>query len=192
MIVDELYDLQESSGYSFEGSWTPDLVFSKLWLIKELARIQPNISTMYVLGAWYGNLAVLIDRQNQLTVDHIVNVETDREFLKTSQGLMRKLGIDNVEFMQADANDLDYRQVDADSAVVNTSLTDMFGRNWFEQIPPGTLVAMQARDHDPGQSYSSVDQIARRFPLSETLYRGELLLEDPETPYTRYMLIGRR
>lgn len=192
MIVDELYDLQESSGYSFEGSWTPDLVFSKLWLIRELSRVQPHISTMYVLGAWYGNLAVLIDRQNNLSVDHIVNVETNKQFLKTTKNLLRKLGIDNVELMLRDANDLDYRQLDSHSVVVNTSLTDMPGRAWFDHIPQGTLVALQARDHDPGRQFHSEDSILTRFPMRSVKYRGQLGLEDPQTDYNRYMVIGRK
>ena len=30
--------IDESSGYSLQGSYTPDLVFSKLWLVYELER----------------------------------------------------------------------------------------------------------------------------------------------------------
>ena len=66
----------------------------------------------------------------------------------------------------------------------------MSGIDWFEHIPKDTLVVMQARDHDPGQQYHSTDDIVQRFPLSEVIYEGELELEDPETGYTRYMVIG--
>ena len=34
-----LGDIFESSGYSLEGSYTPDLVFSKLWLARELKSV---------------------------------------------------------------------------------------------------------------------------------------------------------
>ena len=183
-------EITESSGYSLEGSFTPDLVFSKYWLMQELAQIQPHISTMYVLGSWYGNLALFLTRYGEPQVDHIINVETNKEFLTTGQQLLDKFGADNVEYMLKDANDLDYRQVDDRSVVVNTSLTDMEGRAWFDNIPAGTLVALQGRDQDPNRNFHSAEDIQKRFPLSQVLYAGSLDLEDPQTEYTRCMTIG--
>ena len=190
MIVDELYSLEESSGYSLEGSFTRDLVFSKLWLLQELAKIQPQISTMYILGAWYCNLALFVDRYQQVKVDKIINVETDREFLSTGKSLLDQAGADNVEYMQADANDIDYRQLGSNGVVVNTSLTDMPGTDWFKNIPTGTLVVLQARDHDPGEQFAGPEDIEQKFPFDQVLYSGELALEDPETEYTRFMVVG--
>ncbi len=190
MILEDIFALDESSGYSLQGSFTPDLVFSKLWLMRELAKIQPQVSTMYVLGSWYGNLALLLTRYPQVQVDKIINVETNPKFLKGSQHILDQAGADNVEYMQKDANDLDYRQLGKDGVVVNTSLTDMPGTAWFENIPAGTLVALQARDNDPGEQFRSPKDIQQKFPLSQVLYSGSLELEDPETQYTRFMTIG--
>jgi len=190
MILEDIFALDESSGYSFEGSFTSDLVFSKLWLIRELAKIQPRVSTMYVLGSWYGNLAVLLTLYPKIQVNEIINVETDPEFLKGSQRILNRVGADNVEYMLKDANELDYRQLDRDGVVVNTSLTDMPGTDWFGNIPPGTLVVLQARDHDPGKQFAGPEDIEQKFPFDQVLYSGELALEDPETEYTRFMIIG--
>lgn len=190
MIVDELFDLEESSGYSFSGSFTPDLVFSKLWLIRELSNIQPQIDTMYVLGSWYGNLALLLTRYPQVQVRKIINVETQAKFLKHSKRILDQAGADNVEYMQADANNLDYRQLGRRGAVVNTSLTDMPGTDWFDNIPTGTVVVLQARDHDPGEQFDSAADIEQKFPMSQVLYSGSLNLKDPETQYQRFMVIG--
>ena len=192
MLINEFASLEESSGYSLEGSFTRDLVFSKYWLMHELSRIQPHISTMYVLGAWYGNLALFLNRYPLVEVDQIINVETDPEFLKSSRNILKQTGADNVEHMLKDANDLDYRQLDRDGAVVNTSLTDMPGTDWFSNIPSGTLVVLQARDHDPGEQFTGPEDIVQKFPLSQVLYSGGLELEDPETEYTRFMVIGRK
>lgn len=182
--------LEESSGYSLAGSFTRDLIASKVWLLQELARIQKHYSTMYVLGSWYGNLALYTKLQPTITVDHIINVETNAEMLETSQRILYLVGADNVEYMLKDANELDYRQLGPDGVVVNTSLTDMSGTAWFDRIPAGTLVAMQSRDHDPGRAAYSTQDIVDQFPLSKIIYDGELDLEDPETAYTRYMVIG--
>jgi hypothetical protein len=192
MILSEIVNLEESSGYSLEGSFTPDLVFSKLWLMRELAKISPDIGTMYVLGSWYGNLALLITRYPMVQVDHVINVETDPEFLKGSQDILNQAHAHNVEHMQKDANTLDYRQLGSNGVVVNTSLNDMKGTDWFENIPKGTLVAMQARDQVENEQFASPEDIEQKFPLSQVLYSGSLDLEDPETEYTRFMVVGRK
>jgi hypothetical protein len=182
--------IEESSGYSLKGSFTPDLVFSKLWLMRELVDIQPHITVMYVLGSWYGNLALMMDRFQHPRVDQIINVESDKKFLNSSQEILDQAGVDNVTYMLKDANNLDYRRLGDQGVVVNTSLTDMPGRAWFQHIPKGTMVVLQARDHDPGEQFDSPESIQQRFPLSQVLYSGSLELEDPETPYTRFMVIG--
>lgn len=190
MILKEIYALDESSGYSLEGSFTPDLVFSKLWLIRELAKIAPKIHTLYALGSWYGNLALILNHAQKISVDKVINVETNPKFLKGSKKILDQLGVGNVDYMLKDANDLDYRQLGRGGAVVNTSLTDMPGTDWFDNIPKGTLVAMQARDQDPGEQFGSPKNIQQKFPLSKVLYSGSLDLQDPETEYTRFMVIG--
>lgn len=194
MIAQEILthrsELAESSGYSLAGSFTRDLVASKIWLLTELARIAPQVGTVYVLGSWYGNLGVLLALDPVIKYKKLINVETDRKFLEASRRIHNYLGMNNTEYMLADANDLDYRQLGDNGIVVNTSLTDMPGQAWFDNMPVGTLVAMQSRDHDPGNDAHSTQDIVNQYPLSEVIYDGELNLEDPETEYTRYMVIG--
>jgi predicted RNA methylase len=192
VIINEILTLpvNESSGYSFAGSFTPDLIRSKVWLLTELARIAPKVGTIYVLGSWYGNLGVLLALDPIIKYKRLINVETDPEFLQASERIHNKLGLDNTEYMLKDANDLDYRQLGSDGVVINTSLTDMQGQAWFDRIPEGTLVVMQSRDHDLGNEAHSTQDIIDRFPLNEIIYDGELKLQDPETAYTRFMVIG--
>jgi len=192
MILEDIFALEESSGSSLEGSFTRDLVFSKFWLMRKLTRIQPHVSTMYVLGSWYGNLSLFLNRYPVIKVDHIINVETDPERLNTGKRILDQAGAHNVEHMLKDANQLDYRQLGRDGAVVNTSLTEMTDAAWFKNIPPGTLVAMQARDQIDNKQFAKPEDIEQKFPLDQVLYRGSLDLEDPETEYTRFMVIGRK
>jgi len=185
--------ITESSGYSLRGSITTDLVKSKVWLLEELSQISKHYDVAYVLGSWYSNTALLIHLTNLITVDRVINVDTDAEFLRTGSKLLDFVGVEfDVEHMRKDANRLDYRQLTPDSVVINTSLQNMHDDRWFKNIPPGTLVAMQARDNDPDVQYRSLQDIDRRFPLSETLYEGTLELQDPETKYNRFMKIGIR
>ena len=182
--------LAESSGYTLAGSFTRDLIASKVWLLNQLARIAPRVGTVYVLGSWYGNHGVLLALDPIIRYKRLINVETNRQFLQASRRIQDYVGMNNTEYMLADANTLDYRQLGSDGVVINTSLTDMPGQAWFDHIPAGTLVAMQSRDHDPGNEAHSTQDIMDRYPLSEIIYDGKLELADPETAYTRYMVIG--
>jgi hypothetical protein len=184
--------VNESSGYSLQGSFTHDLTTSKVWLITELSKISPAVGTVYILGSWYGNLSLYINLLPVIDYEKIINVETNRSMLDQSERMLKHVGAKNVEFMLQDANDLDYRQLDDNGVVINTSLTDMSGRDWFDNIPSGTLIAMQARDHDPGYKFDSTDDILAKFPLEQVLYQGTKTLEDPETSYHRFMVIGRK
>jgi hypothetical protein len=148
-------NLDESSGSSLSGSMTRDLTASKVWLMSELERIQQDFSAVYILGSWYGNLALYMKLQPRITADQIILVEKNKEFLTTSRRLLDLTGADNVEYMLADANRLDYRQLGSSGVVVNTSLTNMPGRAWFLNIPDGTLVVIQGRDHDPNTNFES-------------------------------------
>lgn len=194
MITNEILTplVNESSGSSLNGSFTPDLIQSKVWLLTELARIAPRVGTIYVLGSWYGNLGVLLALDPVIQYKRLINVEKNKKFLQASERIQDHLGMDNTEYMFTDANNLDYRQLGNNGVVINTSLTGMQGQAWFDNIPAGTLVVMQSRDNDPGDAVHSTQDIVDRFPLSEIIYDGELKLQDPETAYTRYMVIGIR
>lgn len=187
----QLTKLSESSGYSLEGSLTRDLTTSKIWLISELEKIQKSYSTIYILGSWYANMSLYINLASDLSVSKIINVETDPEFLATGEKLLQLANVDNVQSMNKDANKLNYKQLGKNGLVINTSLTDMKGTDWFKNIPSGTLVALQSRDHDPGVQYSSPGDIVKRFPLN-VIYSGSLHLQDPETEYNRFMVIGTK
>jgi len=189
-ILTHQFELSESSGYTLAGSFTRDLIASKVWLLTQLARIHQHYTTMYVLGSWYGNLSVFMQLQPIIQVDHVINVETNSEMLDASQRILDRIGADHVEFMLKDANELDYRQLGRSGVVVNTSLTEMPESAWFDRIPSGTLVAMQARDQDPGVEYHSAQDIQSKYTLSRVIYQGSMQLHDPETEYTRYMTIG--
>lgn len=184
--------LRESSGYSLAGSFTPDLIRSKVWLLQELEQIAPRVGTVYILGSWYGNLSLYMFLQPTIKHGTVINVDLNPTWLKQSQRMLARVGANSVQHMLADANDLDYRQLGRDGVVINTSLTNMPGRSWFENIPAGTLVALQARDQDPGARFDSPEDIVKKFPLRQVLYSGTKQLEDPETQYRRFMVIGRR
>ena len=190
-------DIYESSGYSLAGSYTPDLVFSKLWLARELRNIlqQQGIDSVpvaYVLGSWYSNLSTVL-RKTGVPIHKIVDVERRGEWLKTGQQLQQDMNIQGVQHMQADANRIDYRQLQQPGIVINTSTNDIADHGWFDHIPEGTIVVLQGRDSVPAgaeHTYNSPADLLQMYPLEHVLYSGTWDLTDPETPYQRSMVIG--
>ena len=187
-------ELTESSGYTLAGSYTPDLVFSKLWLTRELERVLNTqgidlVPVAYILGSWYSNLSTIL-RKSNTTIQHIVDVERNKQWLKTGQQIQQHMNIDNVEYMAADANNLDYRQLQDPGVVINTGTNDIADLGWFDNIPSGTIVVLQGRDQVKNNGVASPDELLARFPLETVLYQGTMDLEDPETEYRRSMAIG--
>ena len=174
--------LLEFSPLTLRGSFESGLILNKLWLLHHLQKIQDQFSTIYILGSWYGNMSILLSKSD-IQYDHIVNVDKDPQVVRGSQRIARILHIDDkIEPMIKDANRLDYRQLDPDGLVINTSCHDMDNRGWFDHIPQGVLVALQSRD--------DVDHDLDQYDLSETLYQGSRSARDPETGYTSVLRIG--
>jgi hypothetical protein len=187
-------ELTESSGYTLAGSYTPDLVFSKLWLTRELERVLntqgiDSVPVAYILGSWYSNLSTIL-RKSNTPIQHIVDVERNKQWLKTGQEIQQHMNINNVEYMAADANNLDYRQLQDPGVVINTGTNDIADLGWFDNIPAGTIVVLQGRDQVENNGVASPDELLGRFPLETVLYQGTMDLEDPETEYRRSMAIG--
>jgi hypothetical protein len=174
--------LVEFSPLTLSGSFTRDLILNKLWLLSELKKIKDQFSTIYILGSWYGNMSLLLARSD-IKFEHIVNVDSNARVVKTGQQIAKQMGIaDHIEPMVADANTLDYRQLDPDGLVINTSCHDMENSGWFDHIPEGTMVALQSR--------TDVDDDLSDYRISNILYQGSRELEDPETKYTSILEIG--
>jgi hypothetical protein len=89
---------------------------------------------------------------------------------------------DKIDPMVKDANKLDYRQLDSNGLVINCSCHDMTNHGWFDNIPPGVIVALQSRD--------DVDDDLSDYALSQTLFEGTKELRDPETEYNSILKIG--
>lgn len=191
--------LPESSGYSLAGSYTDDLVISKLWLAHELNKIlaQQQIQSVpvaYVLGSWYGNVSTIL-RKMHVPIERIIDVERNKPWLQKGAQIQRDMGITGVQQMNANANTIDYRQLEQPGMVINTSTNDIADHGWFANIPRGTIVALQGRNGmAPGaeHSYDNPQQLLELWPMQEVLYQGTWDLEDPETKYSRHMVIGVR
>lgn len=189
--------VKESSGYSVGGSYTPDLVYSKLWLSQELTKVLSELNiklipVAYILGSWYGNLAIILRREN-LPIEKIVDVEKNPSWLRLGQQIQQYMGLTGIQPMNANVNKIDYRQLTSPGLVINTSINDIADHGWFDHIPNETIVVLQGRDAVSAEAeyqYNSPKDLLLQYPLKRVLYQGSLELQDPETKYRRSMVIG--
>jgi hypothetical protein len=183
--------VKEASPDTLEGSFTDDLVVSKRWLANKLKRAYGErcIGTIYILGSWYGNLAMFLQKAG-VVFDHIVLVDKDSNVLQTSEKLLRPLfEPGKLIFIDIDAKDVIY---DKPGIVINTSVNDMT-TDWFNNVPNGMRVVIQGRDAVDGPTrIADLEQFADMFPFIKLEYAGKKELSDPETDYTRYMVIGKK
>jgi hypothetical protein len=190
--------ITEGSPLTVEGSFTRDLLISKLWLWEELSDVLreldiDHVRAVYVLGSWSGGVGMVLAAKHFPT-DTIINVDQDPDWISVSRRIAGDMGIqDQVQHMVQDVNLIDYRQAHPPSVVINTSTNNISGRDCFDRIPPGTIVVLQGRSAgDSVHSWSSLDDFEREYPMQTVLFRGQLPLQDPEIAYHRYMIIGMR
>lgn len=180
----------EISPETLVGSFSKDLMLSKLYLLEELRSVFAQIGidhihTAYILGSWYGNLSVLMTLDN-FPVDKIINVDKNSYNIDMSSRMLARLGA-RLEHMSRDVNNLDYRQLRRPSLVVNTSCNDISGLQWFRRIPQGTIVALDAGDQlNSVNQFDSVESLAKAYPLSRIIVKNKFEYND----YRRFILIG--
>lgn len=181
--------LDEESPNTLRGSFSKDLISSKKWLCKILKQIagNQNLGKIYVLGSWYGNLALFIQKSG-LIYDQIVLIDLDKNVLNTSEKILNKFfNPKQLDFIHTDASNISY---DQPGIVVNTSSNDM-DTNWYDNVSNGMRVIVQGRNRvNSLTKYVDIKEFSNMFPMNNIEYLGKKDLRDPKTDYTRYMKIG--
>jgi hypothetical protein len=195
MIAQEILTrLAEVAPNTLAGSDSPNLNLERFWAVVELSKIKNQFDTIYILGSWYSNVALMLFMLEQyITFDQIINDETNARSLRSGQEKLQRLGLaDRTQPMLKDANRLDYQQLGPDGLVINLSCHNIPGLEWLDHIPAGIMVVLQGRSQDPGarNQYKNFAQFDRALPLSQTLYQDRLSLNDPDGAYEQYMKIG--
>lgn len=184
--------IDEASPDTIEGSFTPDLIKSKEWLVKVLSKLlinkKPN--NIYVLGSWYGNMGLFIEEIG-IKYRNLVLVEPDKEVAAKSKKLLSNINKQGkLVILTQNAEDVVYEK---NSVVINTSCNET-GPLFLPKIPDNTLCLFQARDNvkDVLIETDTLEEFDELFPLSKTILLSKRELKDPETKYNRFMKVGRK
>lgn len=187
---------------------------SKSWLLKNLYTVilqqvkirfpmanKPIVSnvTVSILGSWIGTLVEpLLTTYN---IDRIYGIDCDAEAIEKSERLNQRWVQQDWRYkgVVADVNNLDCSDMQFETGgelisvkpkwIINTSCEHMTV-DWFNTVDSDQLIIMQTNNSEEFEGHINVcDDVAHmqaKYPLSETLYVGELI-----TPaYTRLMQMG--
>lgn len=169
-------------------------ISSKVWLCKELEKLNHQSIETWIYGGWYATTAFLLLSRENYQVTRIRSFDADPTCEPIADMINENYLWQNAKFKAytQDCNTID--EVYAD-CIINTSTEHFESNEWFENIPLGTLVVLQGNNmnHDDHESVcTSLEHFKCMYPLSETLYEGELEFTYPKWSFTRYMTIGRK
>jgi hypothetical protein len=180
---------------------------SKLWIIKELKKLNLDLGTVFLCAGWYATLAVMLF-ENNLKINKIRSFDKDPSCRKIAEIFNKPWVKDEWKFKSStqDILEIDYNQhsydvmrsdgsicelVDSPDTIINTSCEHIkdFSK-WYNSIPDGKLVILQSNDYFEIEEHvncsKSISQFSKTCPMKETLFEGELFLPK----YTRFMKIG--
>jgi hypothetical protein len=169
-------------------------VGSKLWLCEELETLFESADNIWIYGGWYGVTAFLLNSRSNMSIGQIRSYDVDPSCEAIADMINENWVIDNWKFKAhtEDCNQLDPSQYSPD-LIINTSTEHFDSMDWWHNIPPGTVVALQGNNmiHDDHHIHSRcLQEFVAQFPVTTTLYTGQKEFVYPDWKFTRYMLIG--
>ena len=164
-------------------------LYSKLWIIKELKKLDIEFGNVALLCGWYAVLAnMLFDNFN---ITSISSFDIDPSCEKVADELNVNHVIDSWKF-KAYTKDINSFHMNGFQTIINLSCEHLLEQTWFQNIKAGSIVILQSNDftkiEDHVNCVSSEDEMIFQFPLTEIFYTGSINLND----YNRYMIIGRK
>jgi SAM-dependent methyltransferase len=174
-------------------SFNADQVDSKLWLLEHLAEVV-DLSThrVVILGAWFGLLALMLDRLAPRAPAELVCVDIDPHVCARARQITSVLRVPP-DVLCADMLALDYRTlaVGRPTVFVNTSCEHLHRFDeWRACVPADARLLLQSNDHvgcvEHVNCVPDLEAFERHARLSAVEFRGTLPLQK----FRRFMLIG--
>jgi len=180
---------------------------SKLWLCEEIEKfaIRSDVSSplkVAVLGSWYNILGFLMLVRNKDYYKQIIGIDNDESSIKIANDINKGFYVNNgqLENWCMSVNDAPYKEFDL---IINTSIENIQGNYWYDQIPKGKFVCFQVCDlvpkdiedydnwhiHNP---ITTIEELKEKFPLSIIYYQGSKFFDYGDLKYNRYMIIGKK
>jgi hypothetical protein len=153
---------------------------------------QPKV--VWVLGGWHGVLPFLLLSRRRMPIRHVRSFDIDASCESVADAINENWVKKGWAFkaQTADASGLDYSSPDRPDVVINTSSEHFPDSGWYDRIPDGTLVAIQASDleHDDHiRRPRDQGDLVRMHPM-KVRFLGTIDFEYPGGRFRRFMAIG--
>ena len=169
---------------------------SKLWLIQSLERCLDNKTLgycIYILAGWYGITNLLLRTRNNIRIKEVRSFDIDPSCQEAADAINNLWVWKNWEFkaITQDINSVDYSA--GPDVVINSSVEHMSSNIWFDNIPKGTIVCLQASDMDHDDhvnKFKNSFDMMDAYKLREYLFEGTKMFEYEDKLFSRSMIIG--
>lgn len=172
---------------------------SKLWMVERLEAVllehRPieDGYRIYMLAGWLGLANLLLRIRNKIPILEVRSFDLDPccESLADSVNNLWVFKAWEFKAHTADINELKYSP--RPDVIINTSVEHMTANVWWENIPQGVVVCLQAsdmEDDDHVNKISNERQLLENYPLQELLYTGIKRFEFEDKSFYRSMIIG--
>jgi len=182
---------------------------SKLWLVKELEKLDVELGIVFLCAGWYATLATMLFESN-VNVDKVRSFDIDPTTIDIAEVFNKPWFMEKWKFkaLVEDIHNIDYSEhtwqfwsnannrmskeiTDVPDTIINTSCEHITNfKEWYTKIPKGKLVVLQSNNYyeidEHVNCVSNVQEFKKMAPMSQLLYSGKLKLPK----YTRFMLIG--
>lgn len=175
-------------------------ISSKMWLCEKLEKICDDLpQKIWIYGGWTGVLSLLLLSRSNIKIDMIRSFDVDEKCEKIADTLLENWVWQNWKFkaVTIDCNDINIHNQTygpLPTIVINTSSEHFKRKDWYNNIPTGTMVVIQGNNmpnHDHHESFDSLEDFSEAYPL-DVKYQGSLDFEYPSWKFTRYMIIGKK
>lgn len=181
-------------------SFKHGLVVSKMWLCEELEKIIPENKSydLHVLGGWTNLIGFMLLVRNTIKLNSVNSYDKDLSANLIADKILDAWRIENpkANSFTMDIDDIDYSIHTKDNIYINCSVEHLSSRKWFDQLPKGSIVAIQATDVNDVKSpwfikdyVPNLESIIDRYPL-DIKYKGIKEIRYSGFGYNRFMIIG--
>jgi hypothetical protein len=172
---------------------------SKLWLVQRLEGVlleERPIEDGYriwILAGWYGLTNLLLRTRNQVPVLEVRSFDIDPscEIIADTVNNLWVWKAWEFKAHTVDINQLEYTP--RPDVVINSSVEHMTSNLWWDNIPIGTIVCLQAsdmEDEDHVNKFSTARDLFEAYPVKELIYEGIKRFEFDNKSFYRTMIIG--
>jgi hypothetical protein len=182
-------------------SFSHSLVTSKLWLCEQLEQtiVEENIKNpiVNILAGWDNLLGFMLAIRKPKLYGSIHNYDMNSEHVNMANKLCDNWIYEYPKIYNTvqDINTLQFT-FDKKQLFINCSVDQIDGVEWYNIIPPGSLVCLQCTDlpvwhkeWDIKQGYSMQD-FSKTYQLSTIKYCSSKSFDYEHLSFTRHMIIG--